>query len=525
MLPNAARAVDPYEVTLREAGVAPTKEGLSNYLLSLIPSEENEAVAQELVRRLGHNSFAVREAAEVALASMPNPPLELLQNATQSDDPETRYRARSILAKIEEGGARSVPNAAHGYIARHQVKGLAFPILQFLPYSGEASAFGLTSQAVLATITKDDVELLRRAIKRKHNVRRAIAVQALAKLQGVHAIAELTPLLKHEDALVRLAAAQSLANLGGRAALATLVDLLEAEDLEIRTRSASILESFTHQQFQFVAYAKPDARAEAVQRWRTWLAENGESAELHFPLKPLRPFHGRTLISLYPKGLREIDAEGNETMHHEGFRYAWGCHATPDGIRVMADFSMRMLVEYDASGKETLRLEKLPGPPADVRRLDNGHFLLALAESQKVVEMDREGGIVWSVDLEGRPTTVNRLDNGNTMVNLQFGKRVVEVDQAGEILWELKGMSNALTAQALPAGNVLVCEMNQGRVVEYNRDGDKVWDLGGFNNACQAQRLPNGNTLVSDSNGLHEYSPEGERVWHLDVPRGRFWRY
>ena len=520
-----AQTTDPYAAALHGADIGTSKEELSEYLLSLVPTEENEQHMAELVKQLGDESFLLREQAEVALSGMPNPPRELLQRAAQSDDPELRYRAKAILEKSRKGSAHGVTYAVYGYIVHHEIKGLTFPILQYMPHSAEPSAFGLASQAVQATATKDDLDLLRRAIKRKYAPRRAVAVLALAKLKGMDAIDELLPLLEHEDTVVRLATAQALANLGERASIPVLIELLASEDVETRTRSIAILRMFTHEHFQYAAYQGEAERTAAMERWNTWFAEHGADAELHFPLKPMQRFHNRTLISQYPKVLREIDAEGNELMRADGFQYAWGCHATADGIRVIADFSLKQLVEYDATGKEVLRLKDLPGPPADVRRLESGNFLLALAEANKVVEMDRKGNVLWSVEMQGRPTTANRLPNGNTLVNLQFAKRVVEIDPSGKVVWQLTGLSNALTAQALPNGNVLVCEMNQGLAVEFNRKGVAVWKQHGFHNACQAQRLPNGNTLVSDSDGLHEYNPDHERVWHLNVPRGRFWRY
>ena len=519
------QALKPYEAAVRAAGIDPTQEALGEYLKSLIPNDDNREYYQKLVDQLGDADFATREAAEATLASLPNPPLDLLREAAESDDPETRYRARHVLAKADEGGAQSVPNAVLGYIAHNQVKGLTYHVLQYLPYSGEDSAYGPGAQAVRATVAEDDLKVLRRAIEKKPPFRRAIATLALADVLGEKATDELLPLLEHEDAIVRLAAAESLANLGERQSLATLVVLLSAEDLEVRSRAASVLRSFTHENFQFVAYDSDKNREPAVLAWRKWLSESGDQAELHFPLKTVERFLGRTLMSMYPSKLREIDAKGNKLFETDGFQYIWGCHATEDGTRVVVDFSKKLLIEYNPAGKESLRLPGLPGPPSDVRRLDNGQFLLALSEANKVVEMDRDGRVTWSVDLEGRPTSVNRLDNGNTLVNLQFAKKAVEIDRAGKIVWELPGLNNVLTAQALPNGNVLVCEMNQGKAVEYNRAGKVVWEKRGFRNACQAQRIPNGNTLVSDSEGLQEFDPAGDRVWSLNVPRGRFWRY
>ncbi len=516
---------DPYAQALREAGISPTKESLREHLLSLVPSAENRQRAETLVKQLGQLDFQTREAAQATLTNMSNPPLGELRQAAESDDPEMRFRAKQILAEIDAGAARSGHHAVFGYIVHHQLKGLTFPVLQCMPYSGDNSPYGLAARALKATSSKEDAEMLRKAITIKPSFRRAAAIAALADVLGDEAAGDLRGLLDSDDALVRLAAAEALANLGDRSALPTLVKLLDAEELAVRSRGAEVLRNFTGQQFHFIAYGQLEDRTAAAGRWRTWVVENGKTAELRFPLAKFSVFLGRTLMSQYPSTLREIDADGNKLLEIGGFQYVWGCHGTADGHRLVVDFAKRVVLEYDDSGKEILRLDKLPGPPSDGRRLDNGNLLLALAEADKVVEMDRQGKVVWSVALKGRPTTANRLANGNTVVNLQFGKKVVEVDPAGKVVWQLDGLSDALTAQALSNGNVLVCEMNQGKAIEYNREGKIVWEQGGFANACQAQRLPDGNTLVSDENGLHEYSPDGEKVWSLRVPRGRFWRY
>lgn len=520
-----AQQPEPYAQIIRDAGISPAEEGLKTYLLSLVPNEENQKHAEELVRQLGDRSFQAREDAEATLAALPNPPLELLRKATESDDPEQRYRATQVLAKINAGAARVVPDAVLHYIARHKIKNLAFPVLEYLPHSGETSAYGLALTALRATATEDDVELLRQAIHKKPPLRRAVAVLALADVRGKASVDELLPLVKHEDAEVRMAAAESLANFGRREALAPLVALLDDEDFQVRARSVNVLRSFTHQRFQFVAYDSEEARAPAVKQWRDWLDKSGKSDKLHFPLALVQPLLGRTLMSLYPNTLREIDAQENKLFEAAGFQYVWGCHATADGTRVVVDYAKRVLLEFDKTGRETLRLNDLPGQPSDVRRLEDGTFLVVLSDVEKVVELNREGKVGWSVELAGRPTTANRLENGNTLVNLQHAGRVVEVDRGGNIVWQMDGTSNALTAQALPNGNVLVCEMKQGQAIEYDRAGKVVWKKGGFHNACQAQRISNGNTLVSDANGLHEFDPAGDEVWSLKVPRGRFWRY
>jgi HEAT repeat protein len=514
-----------YVAQLRAAGISPTREGIAKYLQSLVPNEERQRQLQDLVQQLGDSNFNVRQQAQAALEEMPSPPVDLLRQAADSSDAEIRFRARQILAAVSGGDSRLAIQAVLNYIVDRRLTGLAQPLLEFLPHWDDHSPYGLAARALIATAGRDDAPLLQKTARSGPAGLRPMTLRALAEVLQAEAASDLTELLGDKDLQVRIVAAEALANLGRRESLAALVVLLDVDDRDVRSRAGEVLRNFTRQDFSYVAYDKPETRAAAVAQWRQWVAAHGESAKVYFPLSPHQQFVGRTLMSLYPNTLREIDAEGVKQFERRTFTYVWGCHATADGRRLVADYSKRFIVEYNAAGEQVWLKGDLPGPPADCRLLDDGRVLLALGEANQVIEIDREGNTVWSVDVEGRPTTAERLPNGHTLINLQLGKRVVEVDPAGKVVWELGGIDNALTAQGLANGNVLVCEMNLGKAVEFNRAGRKVWEHAGFENACQAQRLPGGNTLVSDSSGLHEISPTGEKVWSLKVPRGRFWRY
>ena len=76
---------------------------------------------------------------------------------------------------------------------------------------------------------------------------------------------------------------------------------------------------------------------------------------------------------------------------------------------------------------------------ASLDGLPNGRLLVCEHDNNKVVEYDRDGKKVWSVNVE-RPTTATRLTNGHTLVASQDHSRYVELDRAGRVLeqWEAK---------------------------------------------------------------------------------------
>ncbi len=115
-------------------------------------------------------------------------------------------------------------------------------------------------------------------------------------------------------------------------------------------------------------------------------------------------------------------------------------------------------------------------------------------------EYDRHGKVVWSytLDLAGRQRTGGhdghgievygaiRRRNGNTLIATGNGNRVIEVNRAGKIVWsveqeELPGIRLAwvTTLQLLPNGNLIIGNCHAGpanpQLIEVTRDKKVVW--------------------------------------------------
>ncbi|MCA9271238.1 MAG: PQQ-binding-like beta-propeller repeat protein, partial [Planctomycetales bacterium] len=315
---------------------------------------------------------------------------------------------------------------------------------------------------------------------------------------------------------IKFEAAWALGNVGRNESLAAFGDLLASEDLKVRLRSVQALRALTGQKFKYSAYETADVRDEAMQQWRTWIAGEGKTARLAFPIRTGAELLGRTLICYYSQNkVVEIDADGKETWAKE-IPYAWGCQGLPNGHRMVASFSQKFIAEYDADGREVWKKTGLPGAPFSVERLENGNVLVACSDSQKVVEVAPDESIAWQVQISGRPMDARRLDNGNTLVALQTVGKVVEVDRSGAVVWEAVNQAGVLSASRLENGNTLICRSGNNMVVEINRAGDVVWSHSGLRNPYDAQRLPSGNTLIVDFQGVRELNPKGEVVWQRD---------
>ncbi len=196
-----------------------------------------------------------------------------------------------------------------------------------------------------------------------------------------------------------------------------------------------------------------------------------------------------------------------------------------DGLTMVAESGNRRVVEVDRAGKivhEIPLTVNKPDPHRDTRlarKLPNGHYLVCHEGDGCIREYDRTGKVVWSytLDLAGRPRSPGhgpeghgaevfgalRRDNGHTIIAGGNNNRVIEVDRDGKIVWsidhdELPGIRLAwvTTLQLLPNGNLIVGNCHAGeanpQLFEVTRDKKVVWtfrDFKTFGNNVAAARV------------------------------------
>lgn len=162
-------------------------------------------------------------------------------------------------------------------------------------------------------------------------------------------------------------------------------------------------------------------------------------------------------------------------------------------------------------------------------RLPNGNVLFA---DGNITEVTRDHVVAFTYAPEiqkgGGAYSCQRLPNGNTVVGENASGRVVEVDKDGKVVFSL--MTRFVTAndhhhmrmvRKLDNGNYLVCHSGDNLVREYKPDGTTAWEKKTKALAFAAVRLPNGNTMVSTLGQITEYDKGGNEVWEFkktDVP-------
>lgn len=515
-----------YVQHLSRYGIEPTAESIAGYLKSLSPSDDQKQTLQKLIGQLGDDSYAAREAATRELVRQPSGLNELLAAAIAGDNPEVRWRAR-LVSEQTTRESQALLHAALMTIQQRKITGVAPQLLAVSQYCTAEPLRTALRRALVATHNAEDTGLLVAALRAPPAELRALAAYALPAANGALADEQLPKLLSDESPSVQIVAARALANRGKREALPVLIDLLGADEMALRVEAYRTLKAASGQSLSFIVYDPADKRAAQQQAWRDWLAGDGKTAELKFPLRESQIELGRLLVCDQQQNqLIEYDTQGKEIWKKATPPQPWGCQGLENGHRLVCCYTEKVVIEFDSKGDEVWKAGGLPGGPTSVQRLENGNTLLACTESSDVVEVDRTGKVVWQAKVEGRPVDARRLDDGRTLIALQNAQKVVEIDAGGKVVWELGGVGNAFCAQRLDSGNTLVCTVGHAQVREYDRQGTVIWSQGTFQTPYTAQRLSNGNTMVVDRKGVHEIGPGGEEVSLIATPRlSRAWKY
>lgn len=194
-------------------------------------------------------------------------------------------------------------------------------------------------------------------------------------------------------------------------------------------------------------------------------------------------------------------------------------------ITMIAESGNRRIIEVDRDGKivhEVPLTVERPSSHRDTRmarKLENGHYLVCHEGDGKVREYDRAGKVVWTyvLDLADRPRAPGhgpeghgtevfgaiRLPDGNTLIGGGNNNRVIEVNPEGKIVWsinhdELPGIRLAWVTmiQRLPSGNTVVGNCHAGKdnpqLFEVTRDKKVVWtfkDFKTFGNGLAASQV------------------------------------
>jgi hypothetical protein len=159
------------------------------------------------------------------------------------------------------------------------------------------------------------------------------------------------------------------------------------------------------------------------------------------PLMAQRLANGNTFIATQVRFV-EVDREGKEvnSFVRPPGEFIMKAEKLPSGdiacVAVMPQLQQRRFIRMDSTGKEISSFPvnvSTSGGRIDV--LANGHVLIPEKESNRVLECDAHGRVVWQASFS-KPVAAVRLPNGNTLVTSYQANRAVELDREGKDVWE-----------------------------------------------------------------------------------------
>ncbi len=156
--------------------------------------------------------------------------------------------------------------------------------------------------------------------------------------------------------------------------------------------------------------------------------------------------------------------------------------------------------------------------------LSGGRVLVTDSNNDRVIEMARDGTVVWDSDdvtplSDGSalayPNDADPLPNGNVLLSDRDNHRVLELDHAGNVVWQF-GVTGVAGGSAtlingphnpdwLANGRVLFADSGNNRVLEVDPATNAiVWEFQPLGPVTllwprDADRMPDGSTVIADS--------------------------
>ncbi len=274
--PQAAAAADGSEdeKLLKAAKIGVDGPGLLDYFRRRTTTEAQRDHIQTLIRRLGDDSFKVRQAATTELAALGAAAAPLLRRALDDPDEELKERAENLIRTADDLEARAAQSAAAARLIRQRAPAdSAAVLLAYTPdaENDEVAEEVLASLAVLAVHEGKVDAAVVAALKDKNASRRAAAGVVVGRSGTPEQRAEVRTLLADPDPRVRFRAAQGLLAGRDRAGVPALVALVKDGPTELAFRSNELLSCAYGVHWKRTPFdEEPAARQTCAKDWHDW---------------------------------------------------------------------------------------------------------------------------------------------------------------------------------------------------------------------------------------------------------------
>ncbi len=183
------------------------------------------------------------------------------------------------------------------------------------------------------------------------------------------------------------------------------------------------------------------------------------------------------------KKVEEINREGKvgwELPASAGISWATDVSRLGNGNTLVTDYTGDRVIEFYPEGAKVWSYKC--DWPCSAQRLPNGNTLIGIGRGG--FEGSPAGEVVWAkVGLQW-PRHVRRLTKGNTLIADHDQNKVIEIDRDGEVVWEYK-CGNPVGAERLPDGRTLVSVLGRNEIILVSPDGKgEVLYKGSNGRAC-----------------------------------------
>jgi HEAT repeat protein len=488
-------------------------------------NDDMRAKAQEHIKKLGDETFSVRETAQNAIVEMGVAVIPILRHAARDPDPEISSRCRKCLEELEKKKASPISAIAIRMLGIRKPKGAAEALLAYVP-SVEDEAVTAEVQAALNAVAypdgKPDPALLK-ALDEKTSVRRGAAAEALAQSSDPDQRAVVRKLLKDPDPAVRFRVALALSQSREKDAVPALIASMADAPFDSATQAETFLRNIAAEKAPKDALNTDDeSRRKCRDAWLAWWKENGDKVEIVRQTESKRLL-GYTLLVLANNGrVMEIGLDGKERWHIDGLNNPWDAHVLPRNRVLIAEFNGGRVTERNLKGD--VLWQKQCQNPICCQRLSNGNTFIAMRN--QLIEVDRSGKEVFTFqrnnyDIMG----AQKLKDGQMMFFTNNGT-AHRLDAKGK---EVKSFTIGYMpwggGDVLSNGHIVVPQWQENRVVEFDADGKQVWEAS-FQWPSSAMRISNGNTIVASQNNnkVVEFDRAGKTVWEYQCTNGNPFR-